>query len=375
MNTFYHPIESSSNRFLFQIENDPQNNSIEQTSHSTYQNLPDRSIQEHPQIYATIQNYSYQQYSSVYSIEQNSQNYAIEQYPQINTNIENYSDQQNVQIESTDTQFDAVHSHYYLVQLQTVPITYSFHSSNTQIMNKGVNQELTNDQYVECDEYDDSNSSNQFYTVPNDNYLENDQSSLNYGYDMNYIDSMNYRINDHLNLDHNSEMNYVDNMNNHYDMNYNSNMNSTVNIDNHMNEYAANQINQQNDLDEHNKNIISPHNVIHANSSTKTTESSKSKKRTLGENIFPFKLYNLINNSQTNAIRWTTNGDAFEIDFELFQNEYLTKKIFRSNKVKSFVRSLNLYGFSKLKKNQNLYYHANFRRGDKESLKQILRRK
>ena len=76
---------------------------------------------------------------------------------------------------------------------------------------------------------------------------------------------------------------------------------------------------------------------------------------------FPYRLFSLISNIRYHkVIRWCPNGDMVifpnELDFEIqvLQNE--NNRVFKTRKMKSFVRQLNLYGFHKVavEKNEHL---------------------
>ena len=122
------------------------------------------------------------------------------------------------------------------------------------------------------------------------------------------------------------------------------------------------------DLLQHQSN---PATTISLKASCKSSNKNKSYKKK-----FAFKLYNLVNDSQTDAIKWTEHGDSFEINYALFESE-CQSKVSRSKKISSFVRSLNMYGFVKRRKtrksDKNIFSHPHFIRGDKESLKLIQR--
>jgi hypothetical protein len=74
---------------------------------------------------------------------------------------------------------------------------------------------------------------------------------------------------------------------------------------------------------------------------------------------FPYRLFSLISNTRYDSvIRWCPNGDmvifpnelAFE--YQVLQNE--NKRVFKTRKMKSFVRQLNLYGFHKVAVEKNV---------------------
>ncbi|KMR04776.1 heat shock transcription [Lasius niger] len=65
---------------------------------------------------------------------------------------------------------------------------------------------------------------------------------------------------------------------------------------------------------------------------------------------FPQKLWRIVNECQTGAIRWSVNGDTVLLDYKRFQTEYLDARrpIFKTSNITSFIRQLNLYGFRKV---------------------------
>ncbi|GFT28241.1 heat shock factor protein 2 [Nephila pilipes] len=65
---------------------------------------------------------------------------------------------------------------------------------------------------------------------------------------------------------------------------------------------------------------------------------------------FQYKLWNLINSNTTGSVQWNKTGDAVIFNFTLFKKEYLdyNSDFCKSNKLASFIRQLNLYGFNKV---------------------------
>ncbi|EFN83280.1 Heat shock factor protein 5 [Harpegnathos saltator] len=65
---------------------------------------------------------------------------------------------------------------------------------------------------------------------------------------------------------------------------------------------------------------------------------------------FPQKLWKIVNECKTGAIRWGANGDTILLDYKRFQTEYLDaqRPIFKTTNITSFIRQLNLYGFRKV---------------------------
>ncbi|XP_025778847.1 heat shock transcription factor, Y-linked-like [Puma concolor] len=68
---------------------------------------------------------------------------------------------------------------------------------------------------------------------------------------------------------------------------------------------------------------------------------------------FPRKLWNMVESDQFKSIWWDENGTSIVIDEELFKKEVLERKapfrIFQTGSMKTLVRQLNLYGFSKMR--------------------------
>ncbi|XP_043830645.1 heat shock transcription factor, Y-linked-like [Dromiciops gliroides] len=68
---------------------------------------------------------------------------------------------------------------------------------------------------------------------------------------------------------------------------------------------------------------------------------------------FPKKLWKIVESEQFKSIWWDNDGTCVVIDEELFKKEVLERKgpfrIFETDCMKSFIRQLNLYGFSKMR--------------------------
>ncbi|XP_077744839.1 heat shock transcription factor, X-linked-like [Canis aureus] len=68
---------------------------------------------------------------------------------------------------------------------------------------------------------------------------------------------------------------------------------------------------------------------------------------------FPKKLWRLLNSSRFTSIWWEKDGTSIGLNEKLFQKEILERdgpdKVFETDCTKSFIRQLNLYGFSKLR--------------------------
>lgn len=68
---------------------------------------------------------------------------------------------------------------------------------------------------------------------------------------------------------------------------------------------------------------------------------------------FPKKLWQLVESNEFKTIWWGHCGNCIVIDEEMFKVEVLGRtgpqKIFETESMKSFIRQLNLYGFTKMK--------------------------
>lgn len=105
------------------------------------------------------------------------------------------------------------------------------------------------------------------------------------------------------------------------------------------------------------------------------TTGEEEQKSFLANASFPKKLFDLINTTDSDIVRWEEHGKAFRIvDAEIFAEQVLPK-YFRHSKLTSFQRQLNLYGFRRITKgeDQGSYYHAKFQRGKPSSVSEIRR--
>ncbi|XP_005873163.1 PREDICTED: heat shock transcription factor, Y-linked-like [Myotis brandtii] len=70
---------------------------------------------------------------------------------------------------------------------------------------------------------------------------------------------------------------------------------------------------------------------------------------------FPRKLWKIVESDQFKSIWWDENGTSIVINEDLFKKEVLERKapfrIFKTDSMKSLLRQLNLYGFSKMRQN------------------------
>ncbi|KFU87647.1 Heat shock transcription factor, Y-linked, partial [Chaetura pelagica] len=69
---------------------------------------------------------------------------------------------------------------------------------------------------------------------------------------------------------------------------------------------------------------------------------------------FPQKLWKMLESDEFRSIWWSESGKCIAVNEELFQEEVLGRtgplRVFAMQKMKSFVRQLNLYGFTKIKR-------------------------
>ncbi|XP_030065720.1 heat shock transcription factor, Y-linked-like [Microcaecilia unicolor] len=112
---------------------------------------------------------------------------------------------------------------------------------------------------------------------------------------------------------------------------------------------------------------------------------------------FPKKMWKIVESEEFKSIRWSDNGECVVIDEELFKMEILERRgplrIFETDSMKSFIRQLNLYGFSKIRQNQKsvsltssqtgkiktntrtkFYHNPNFRRAFPHLVQRMKRR-
>nr|XP_006632869.1 PREDICTED: heat shock transcription factor, Y-linked-like [Lepisosteus oculatus] len=115
---------------------------------------------------------------------------------------------------------------------------------------------------------------------------------------------------------------------------------------------------------------------------------------------FPRKLWQIVDSDRFKSIKWDQDGNYVVLDEELFKTEVLERngcqRIFETDCVKSFIRQLNLYGFTKVRLDPHrsasladflaqekeavmlskfqFYYNPNFRRGFPDLLTRMKRR-
>jgi len=90
---------------------------------------------------------------------------------------------------------------------------------------------------------------------------------------------------------------------------------------------------------------------------------------------FPQRLYALMETDHSEYITWCKHGLSFRInDPDNFSSTVLPK-YFKHDKLTSFQRQLNLYGFKRITKGEDLgaYFHPKFQRGRKDMLNDIRR--
>ncbi|KAM8854607.1 uncharacterized protein ACB058_010681 [Synchiropus picturatus] len=109
---------------------------------------------------------------------------------------------------------------------------------------------------------------------------------------------------------------------------------------------------------------------------------------TINAFTFPAKLWRMVNNPKSNAVHWSDSGDVIFIDRQIFETQILARQskpsenldTFRAKHFTSFIRQLNLYGFSRaswVMREEGVpypFFHPNFKRGQPELLKNLERR-
>lgn len=86
--------------------------------------------------------------------------------------------------------------------------------------------------------------------------------------------------------------------------------------------------------------------------------------------LFPEKLWELVNSQQNSGIRWSpTDSKCIEIERSKLERFLQTK--FRSHNFDSFIRQLHFYGF---KKCGNSYYHDKFQRDQPDGIHTMKRK-
>ncbi|KFP99610.1 Heat shock transcription factor, Y-linked, partial [Leptosomus discolor] len=69
---------------------------------------------------------------------------------------------------------------------------------------------------------------------------------------------------------------------------------------------------------------------------------------------FPQKLWKMLESQQFQSTWWSEGGKCVAIYQKLFENEVLSRRgplrVFATRKMKSFLRQLNLYGFTKIRR-------------------------
>ncbi|KAM5290332.1 heat shock transcription factor, X-linked member 3-like [Glossophaga mutica] len=103
---------------------------------------------------------------------------------------------------------------------------------------------------------------------------------------------------------------------------------------------------------------------------------------------FPKKLWSIVEDETFTSVHWSPKGDTVIIEIDLFQRQVLSlkgaEKIFESDSLKTFIRLMNLYGFSKIRlsnsicrsgtRRRMIYRNPNFQRNKPSLLKNIKRR-
>lgn len=93
------------------------------------------------------------------------------------------------------------------------------------------------------------------------------------------------------------------------------------------------------------------------------------------DNSFPEKMFQILDSESPEVVHWLSHGLAFKVvDPWRFSIEVLPK-YFRHNKISSFQRQLNLYGYKKITKGNDLgaTFHPSFQRDNRELMTDIKR--
>lgn len=104
---------------------------------------------------------------------------------------------------------------------------------------------------------------------------------------------------------------------------------------------------------------------------------------------FPKKLWKIVNECKTGAIAWSADGKSVVVDYTKFKSHYLGNRlgIFKTKKINSFVRQLNLYGFRKISPlrsttegsaggpDLHVYWNRSFARDRPDMLSSVSRKK
>ena len=88
---------------------------------------------------------------------------------------------------------------------------------------------------------------------------------------------------------------------------------------------------------------------------------------------FIVKLFAILENEEPEIIRWIRDGSAFKVlDQRRFVGEVLPK-YFRHARIESFQRQLNLYGFKRVSRGEDMgaYYHSMCVRGRRDLIRNI----
>jgi hypothetical protein len=88
---------------------------------------------------------------------------------------------------------------------------------------------------------------------------------------------------------------------------------------------------------------------------------------------FPDKLFSILEREDQSVMGWILEGSAFKV----FDNprfcEIILPKYYRHNKIESFQRQLNMYGFKRVSRGEDIgaYFHPMFIRGKRHLLRHV----
>ena len=86
--------------------------------------------------------------------------------------------------------------------------------------------------------------------------------------------------------------------------------------------------------------------------------------------------YFIQDQSANDYIKWAPDGDGFIITKITGFTEHILPKYFKHQNISSFIRQLNMYGFTKTRTEEweNIYINEHFQKGNKNALKKIQRK-
>ena len=88
---------------------------------------------------------------------------------------------------------------------------------------------------------------------------------------------------------------------------------------------------------------------------------------------FTAKLYAILEHEDPEIIRWIRDGSAFKVFDPLRFAGDVLPKYFRHGRIESFQRQLNLYGFKRISRGEDMgaYYHSMCVQGRRDLIRKI----